>query len=70
VREAPHQLLLLVAQALLLEAGADARLQQHRVDGLGEIVLGAELDAAHDVDQSLERRRHDHRQVAQGAVGG
>ena len=68
-REAPHQLLLLVAQALLLEAGADARLQQHRVDRLVQVVLGAQLDAAHDVVQALERRGHDHRQVAQRAVG-
>ena len=67
--EAPHQLLLLVAQALLLEAGADARLQQHRVHRLGQVVLGAQLDAAHDVVQALERRGHDHRQVAQLRVG-
>ena len=55
--EAAHQLLLLVAQALLLQAGADARLQQHRVHRLGQVVLGAQLDAAHDAVQPFERPR-------------
>ena len=52
-REAAHQFLLLVAQALLLEARADARLEQHRIDRLGQVVLGAELDAAHDAGRCL-----------------
>jgi hypothetical protein len=30
---------ILIAQALLLEAGSDARPQEHRLEGLGEIVL-------------------------------
>ena len=68
-REAAHQLLLLVAQPLLLEARADARLQQHRIDRLVQVVLGAELDAAHDVVDAFERRGDDDRQVAQLQVG-
>ena len=43
--ELPDQLALLVAQALLLQAGADAGPEQHRIHRLGEIVLGAHLDA-------------------------
>src|SRR5262245_52813971 len=34
---------------------ADACLKQHGIDGLVQIVLGAELDAAHDVIDALER---------------
>ena len=49
--------LLLVAQPLLLEAGADARAQQHGVEGLGQIVLGAQLDAADDAVHSRRARR-------------
>ena len=67
-REAAHELLLLVAQPLLLEARADARLEQHDVDRLRQIVLGAELDRAHDVVDALERRRDHDWHVAQRQV--
>ena len=40
------QLALLVAQAFFLQAGIDARPQQHRVERLGQVILGAHLDAA------------------------
>ena len=36
------------AQALAREAGVDARAQQRRAERLGQVVVGAELDAAHD----------------------
>jgi hypothetical protein len=64
-REAAHHRLLLVAQALLLEARVDPRAQQHGIDGLRQVILGAELDAAHDARRVFERRRDDDRQVAQ-----
>ena len=67
--EAAHQFLLLVAQALLLQAGVDARLQQHRVHRLGQVVVGAQLDAARHVGHAFERAGHDDRQVAQLRVG-
>ena len=63
--EAVQQRLLLVAQSLLLEARADARLEQHRIDGLGQVVLGTQLDAAHDALDPFERGRDDDGQVAQ-----
>ena len=59
---------LLIAPALLLQAGADARLQEHRVERLGQVVVGAELDAAHHAVDVVERRDHDHRNVAQPGI--
>jgi hypothetical protein len=53
----------LVAQALLLEARADPRLEQGRVDRLGEVVLGAQLDAADHALHLVERGDHDHGQA-------
>ncbi len=64
-----HQFFKLVAQALFLEAGLNARLQQHRVQRLGQVILSTEANAAHDVFQPFERRGHDHRQVLQVRVG-
>ena len=54
-REAAHKLLLLIAQALFLQARADARLEQHGIDGLRQVILRAELDATHDVVETLQR---------------
>ena len=67
-RELADQLALLVAQALLLEARGDARVQQHRVDRLGQVVLCAHLDALDHAVELVERRRHDHRDVAEMRV--
>ncbi len=61
--------LLLIPQALLLQAGADAGAQQHRIEGLAEIILGATLDAAHHAVNLVERGNHDHRNIAQRGVG-
>ena len=60
---------LLVVQALLLQAGADPRLQEHRVERLGQVVLGAELDAAHHAVHLVQRRDHEDRDVAQRGIG-
>jgi hypothetical protein len=63
--ELADQLAVLVAQALLLEARVDPRVEQHRVDRLRQVVLRAHLEAPHDTVQFVERRRHDHRDVAE-----
>ena len=49
---------LLVAQPLLLQAGVDPRPQQHRVERLVEIILGAPFDAPDDSRQLVQRRNH------------
>mmetsp|Transcript_21119 Transcript_21119/g.81985 ORF Transcript_21119/g.81985 Transcript_21119/m.81985 type:complete len:520 (-) Transcript_21119:321-1880(-) len=67
-RKAPHQLALLVAQPLALQRRADARLQQHQVHRLAQIVLGPQLDAAHHAVHALQRRSDDDRQLAQLGV--
>ena len=59
---------LLIAQALLLQARAHPRAQQHRVEGLGEIVLRAQLDAADHRVHLVERRDHQDGDVAQLGV--
>ena len=64
-RELADQLTLLIAKALLLEARSDAGVQQHRVDRLGQVVLGAHLDAPDHAVELVERRRDDHRDVAE-----
>jgi len=58
----------LVAQTLLLEAPVDSRVEQHGVDRLRQVVLRAHLEAPHDTVQLVERRRHDHRDVAEMRV--
>ncbi len=58
-----------VVPALLLQARPDPRLEQHRIEGLGQVVLGAELDAAEHAVELVEGRDHDHRQVAKRGVG-
>ena len=67
-RELADQLALLIAKALLLEARSDARVQQHRVDRLGQVVLCAHLDALDHAVELVEGRRHDHRDVAEMRV--
>jgi hypothetical protein len=59
---------LLVVQALLLQAGAHPRLEQHGLERLAEIVLGAELDAARHAVQLVQRRDHEHRDVAERRI--
>jgi hypothetical protein len=59
----------LVVQALLLQAGADPRVQQHGVERLAEVILGAELDAADHALHVVQRRDHQDRDVAQRGLG-
>jgi hypothetical protein len=54
---------LAIVQALTLQGRADARLQEHRVERLGQIVFGAELDAPHHTVEFRQGRDHDHRCV-------
>jgi hypothetical protein len=58
----------LIAQSLLFQARADARAQERRVERLGKVILGAELDAAYDAFDLVDRRDHDYRQVPQLGV--
>ena len=69
---APHfaQVLELdVAQPFLLEAGANARPQQHGIERLGQVILRAALDAPHHARHVVERRDHDDRNVTRGGIG-
>jgi NAD(P)-dependent dehydrogenase (short-subunit alcohol dehydrogenase family) len=66
--ELPDQLALLVAEPLLLEAGAHASPEKDRVHRLEEIVLGAHLDAARDAVHLLHRGHHDDRDVPEARV--
>jgi hypothetical protein len=68
-RELTKQLALLIAQALFLKAGRHARAEQHGIDGLEQVVLGAHLDAAGDAVHLVHRRHHDDRDVAQLGIG-
>ena len=43
-------------------------MQQHGIERLGEVVLGAGLDAAHDAVELVQCGDHDHRQIA-GVLG-
>ena len=52
--KAAHPFVLLVAQASFLQAGVDTRFQQHGGKRHGQIVFGAEFDAAHDVGQQQQ----------------
>src|SRR5262249_34899317 len=53
--ELADQLALLVAEALLLQARVDSRLEQHGVDRLREVVLSTHLEASNDAVQLVER---------------
>lgn len=68
-RELAKEVALLISQALLLEARRHPGPQQHRVDGLEQVVLGAHLDTARDAVDFVDRRHHDDGNVAQLAVG-
>ena len=60
-----EQRLLLVVQPLFLDAGADSRLEQYRVERLRQVVFRALLDATYDALHLVQRGNHDHRDVAQ-----
>ena len=59
---------LALAPALALQAGADPGAQQDRVERLGQVVLGARLDAADHAVGLLQARDHDHRDGVQALV--
>ena len=44
--------------------GRDAREQLHQRERLGDVVVGAELEAAHAIELGAARREHDHRHAA------
>ena len=53
----------------LLESRTDPRAQQHRVERLRQVVLGAGLDAAHRAVELVEGRDHDDRNVPRARIG-
>src|SRR6516162_7745525 len=60
---------LLCLVARLFDAVVDPRLQQHRIEGLGQIVGGSKLDATNDTVDVLDGRDHHHRYIAQRGIG-
>jgi hypothetical protein len=60
---------LLIVKPLLFQTRADSSLQQDRVERLVQIVLCAQLDAAHDALDLVERRDHQHGDSAKRRVG-
>ena len=61
-------LALQVIQPLSCQTAVDPSPQKHGVEGLRQVVLGPQLDSAHDALHVLERGDHDDRDVAQLAV--
>ena len=59
---------LAVAQAFFLQARADARTEEDRVEGLGHVIFGAQFDAADDAFKLVEGRNHDDGNVAQSGI--
>ncbi len=52
-----------VAQPLLLQAGVQARPQQHRVERLGQVILGAHFDASYGALYLIQSRNDNDRDV-------
>ncbi len=52
-----------VVEALLREPGVDPCPQQHRVERLRQVVVGADLDATYDAVDLVDGRDHDDRDV-------
>ena len=70
LRLQPRQIFLLaLAPALALEAGIDAGAQEHEVERLRQVVLGARLDAADHRLGLAQARDHDHRDAVEPLVG-
>src|SRR5512132_3951720 len=58
-----------VGQSFAVQPRADPGAEDRRVERLGEEVVGAGFKATHDTLVVLDRRDHDHRDVAQRRVG-
>ena len=54
--------------ALALDPRGDACLQEHRVEGFQQVVVGTGLDAGNDLVHILTATDHDHRGRAQTVV--
>jgi hypothetical protein len=59
---------LVVVEPLLLQAGAHPRLQQHGVERLAQVVVGAELDAPHHALHLVQGGDHEHGDVASRGI--
>ena len=63
--DAPHALLLQVVQQLAVQARVHPRAEDHRIERLGQEVLGAHLDASDDALGVIDAADHDHGQVTE-----
>src|SRR6266498_5777338 len=63
-----HPLAFDVVEALLGQCGSDPSVQEDRMEGLGEVILGAHLDAADNAVDLVDRRDHDHRHVPKRGI--
>ena len=66
--DAPHALLFQVVQQLAVQPRVHPRAQDHRIERLGQEVLGAHLDAPDHALGVVDAADHDHRQMAQRVV--
>src|SRR5467141_3358985 len=57
-----------VPQPLFFQPGANPRPQEDRVEWLGDVILGSELDTMYDAFDLVQRRNHNHRQVPQKRI--
>ncbi|HJU57110.1 MAG TPA: hypothetical protein VJ774_00005 [Actinomycetota bacterium] len=57
-----------VVQSLLHQSGPHTCAEEHRVDRLGQVVIGAELDASNRARDVVDRGDHHYRQMSQPGV--
>ena len=58
----------LVVKPFAFEAGTDPGAQQGRIEGLRQVVLGAQFDTANDAVDLIDGRNHDHWDVPQALL--
>src|SRR6266487_4242235 len=63
-----HPLAFHLVETLLRQCGVDPSAQENRIEGLGEVILGADLDTADDSVDLVDRRDHDHRHVLKHGI--
>ena len=57
-----------IAQTLFEKAGSNTSFEQHRVEGLEQIIIRPQLNSAHNVSHVGENREHDDRNALEGRV--
>jgi hypothetical protein len=63
-----HPLAFDLVEALLCQCGVDPSAQEDRIEGLGEVILSAHLDAADDGIDLIDSRDHDHGHVLKHGI--